>query len=189
MGHLTIGAGRIIRQELVRISDTVRSNQLGDTQALKGLAERTQSEADLAPAWPVLDGASTAMWTICVGRSSGCRQRRLRSRRACNHRRSRHPPRAHRATSARWKQPWSKRRGHLASLCGRYWAMDRDQRWERIEKAHTLYTDPDIAVDNRTAGQVRRKLPGNHRRIPRTGAASEQRHQGRRQCSGLQLPA
>ena len=44
--------------------------------------------------------------------------------------------------------------GHLASLCGRYWAMDRDQRWERIEKAHTLYTDPDIAVDNRTAGQV-----------------------------------
>ena len=42
VGHLTIGAGRIIRQELVRISDTVRSNQLGDTQALKELAERTQ---------------------------------------------------------------------------------------------------------------------------------------------------
>ena len=43
VGHLTIGAGRIIRQELVRISDTVRSNQLGDTQALKDLAKRTQS--------------------------------------------------------------------------------------------------------------------------------------------------
>ena len=37
VGHLTIGAGRIIRQELVRISDTVRSNQLGDTQALLSL--------------------------------------------------------------------------------------------------------------------------------------------------------
>ena len=28
VGHLTIGAGRIIRQELVRIGDTVRGNQL-----------------------------------------------------------------------------------------------------------------------------------------------------------------
>ena len=44
--------------------------------------------------------------------------------------------------------------GQLASLCGRYWAMDRDQRWERIEKAYNLYTDPDIAVDSRTAEQV-----------------------------------
>ena len=30
VGHLTIGAGRIIRQELVRIGDTVRSNGLKD---------------------------------------------------------------------------------------------------------------------------------------------------------------
>ena len=33
VGHLTIGAGRIIRQELVRISDTVRDDQLRHTQA------------------------------------------------------------------------------------------------------------------------------------------------------------
>ncbi len=40
VGHLTIGAGRIIRQELVRISETVGSNQLGETPALKALVER-----------------------------------------------------------------------------------------------------------------------------------------------------
>ena len=33
VGHLTIGAGRIIRQELVRISDTVRANQLQERPA------------------------------------------------------------------------------------------------------------------------------------------------------------
>ena len=28
--------------------------------------------------------------------------------------------------------------GEIASLCGRYWAMDRDQRWERTSRAHAL---------------------------------------------------
>jgi 2,3-bisphosphoglycerate-independent phosphoglycerate mutase len=40
VGHLTIGAGRIIRQELVRIGDTVRTNQLPAVPALTSLAER-----------------------------------------------------------------------------------------------------------------------------------------------------
>ena len=33
VGHLTIGAGRIIRQELVRISETVREHRLGSISA------------------------------------------------------------------------------------------------------------------------------------------------------------
>jgi 2,3-bisphosphoglycerate-independent phosphoglycerate mutase len=32
--------------------------------------------------------------------------------------------------------------GELSSLCGRYWAMDRDNRWDRIEKAYRLLTEP-----------------------------------------------
>jgi len=32
--------------------------------------------------------------------------------------------------------------GRIASLCGRYWAMDRDNRWERTEKAYRLLTEP-----------------------------------------------
>ncbi len=30
--------------------------------------------------------------------------------------------------------------GRIASLCGRFYAMDRDTRWERVEKAYNLYT-------------------------------------------------
>ena len=40
VGHLTIGAGRVIRQELVRISETVQAGRLGQTPALIALAER-----------------------------------------------------------------------------------------------------------------------------------------------------
>jgi len=33
--------------------------------------------------------------------------------------------------------------GEIATLCGRYYAMDRDKRWERIRKAFLLYTKGD----------------------------------------------
>ena len=46
--------------------------------------------------------------------------------------------------------------GKIASICGRYYAMDRDTRWDRVEKAYRLYTeknsnyidDPVQAVQN-----------------------------------------
>jgi len=46
--------------------------------------------------------------------------------------------------------------GAIASICGRFFAMDRDNRWDRTEKAHRLYTraegrietDPVCAVKN-----------------------------------------
>jgi 2,3-bisphosphoglycerate-independent phosphoglycerate mutase len=30
--------------------------------------------------------------------------------------------------------------GRIASVVGRYWAMDRDNRWERVERAYDLLT-------------------------------------------------
>ena len=38
VGHLTIGSGRIIQQELVRISNVVKKNQLSSVDELKELA-------------------------------------------------------------------------------------------------------------------------------------------------------
>jgi 2,3-bisphosphoglycerate-independent phosphoglycerate mutase len=28
----------------------------------------------------------------------------------------------------------------IASLCGRYYAMDRDRRWDRVKRAYDAYT-------------------------------------------------
>ncbi|MBD3744344.1 hypothetical protein IE980_26425 [Klebsiella pneumoniae] len=41
--------------------------------------------------------------------------------------------------------------GRIASLIGRYYAMDRDNRWDRVEQAYDLLT-----------GQ--RRIPGRYRR-------------------------
>ena len=72
VGHLTIGAGRIIRQELVRIGDTVRDKQLGTVPSLQALAERLRTNGahctclDSAPM-----AASTAMWITSADCSIG----------------------------------------------------------------------------------------------------------------------
>jgi len=41
----------------------------------------------------------------------------------------------------------------IASLCGRYWAMDRDRRWDRVERAYRLIVDGagDAAADPQAA--------------------------------------
>ncbi|MBK9128467.1 MAG: 2,3-bisphosphoglycerate-independent phosphoglycerate mutase [Phycisphaerales bacterium] len=31
--------------------------------------------------------------------------------------------------------------GQIATLCGRYWAMDRDERWDRVERAYRMLVD------------------------------------------------
>lgn len=41
--------------------------------------------------------------------------------------------------------------GQIASVHGRYWAMDRDNRWERIEKSYALLTEGAAAHQSATA--------------------------------------
>ena len=38
--------------------------------------------------------------------------------------------------------------GEIASICGRYWIMDRNLLWDRTEKAYANLTDPDIKITN-----------------------------------------
>ena len=158
VGHLTIGAGRIIRQELVRISDTVRSNQLGDTQALKELAERTKGRGGTLHLlglcsdggvhshvdhlcgliqWAADSGISdVAVHAITDGRDT--------------------PTQSAPGYISQVEAALSRSGvGQLASLCGRYWAMDRDQRWERIGKGlQPLHRSQHRSVDSRSAEQV-----------------------------------
>ena len=54
------------------------------------------------------------------------------------------PPRSATSSLERIAQQYQKiGRGRIASLIGRYYAMDRDQRWERTQKAYDLLTQGD----------------------------------------------
>ena len=43
--------------------------------------------------------------------------------------------------------------GKIVTVCGRYYAMDRDRRWDRVKKAYDLYTT-EGSRDGRSAVQV-----------------------------------
>ena len=47
--------------------------------------------------------------------------------------------------------------GRIASICGRYYAMDRDSRWERVQPAYELLTQGKAAqrAANRGRGTAR----------------------------------
>jgi len=135
VGHLNIGAGRVVRQELARIGAAVRDGSIARLPALEKLiaaARRTggtchlmglvsdggvHSHQDHAVALAhILAGAGipTAMHVFTDGRDTG--------------------PETGAAFVARLEQALPQT-ARIATVCGRYYAMDRDNRWERVSRA------------------------------------------------------
>ena len=157
VGHLTIGAGRIIRQELVRISETVRDGQLREREALQDLSARLRrSGGTLHLLGLCSDGGVHSHVNHLCGLLRWAAEEGLQR------------VAIHAITDGRDTPTDSAPRfiqqvedairttgvGELASLCGRYWAMDRDHRWERTSKAHALLTDPTLPSSGLTASEA-----------------------------------
>ena len=132
VGHLNLGAGAIVPQDLARIDEAVEDGSLADNETLpRGDEGRAAGPPDrarlrrrraLVRAPPA--GADRA-WPR-AGRRGPRRPRVHRRPRHAAHRRARSPSpgsRLARAGSAR-----------VGSVIGRYFAMDRDKRWDRTRE-------------------------------------------------------
>ncbi len=135
VGHLTMGAGQIQYQELVRINDAIKDGSIFRNEALCAAARAVRDRgtlhvlgllstggvhADLAHLNAVLELAArerakaAAVHVFLDGRDM--------------------PPR-----SALELLP--KVKGRIATIQGRYWAMDRDKRWDRTKRAWDAIVD------------------------------------------------
>ena len=145
VGHLTIGSGRIIRQELVRISQAVRDGSLARNPALNALADTLIANGrPLHLLGLCSDGGVHSHLNHLGGLLHWAAGRGLAK--VC----------IHVITDGRDTPPTSGPEylervvhliqeagvGEITTLCGRYWAMDRDHRWDRTEKAYRLLTEP-----------------------------------------------
>ena len=157
VGHLTIGAGRIFQQELVRISNSVRMKLLNQISALNELGEGLKKSngtlhimglcsdggvhSHINHLCGLLDWASTkglkkvALHAFTDGRDTPAKS-------------------AYKYIETIEKSFKATGIGELASLCGRYWAMDRDNRWERTAKAYELLTNPELPIDKSTPKEI-----------------------------------
>jgi len=148
VGHLTIGSGRIIRQELVRISQAVRDGSIASNPALNNLGDRLLSS-----------GGSLHLIGLCSDGGVHSHVEHLGGLLSWAAGRGLNDVCIHVITDGRDTAPNSAPEfvarvdaliaqagiGRIATLCGRYWAMDRDNRWERTEKAYRLLTEAETA--------------------------------------------
>jgi 2,3-bisphosphoglycerate-independent phosphoglycerate mutase len=148
VGHLTIGAGRIIRQELVRIGQAVRDGSIAANPELNALADRLLSSggtlhliglcSDGGVHSHVQHLGGLLQWAAGRGLSDVCIH-------VITDGRDTPTQSAPGFVAAIEAQIAEAGVGRISTLCGRYWAMDRDNRWERTEKAYRLLTeDADI---------------------------------------------
>lgn len=140
VGHLTLGAGEIIRQDIVKISDTIDNGEFFINPALMLAIEKAKlSGRPLHLVGLVSDGGVHSSLHHLSALIRMCRDHGVK-------------PLLHAITDGRDTPPQSAMHylpdveaqlhesgGAIASITGRYFAMDRDKRWERTEKAWRAY--------------------------------------------------
>jgi len=128
VGHLTLGSGRVVPQDLVRIGDAIADGSFFRNEALTtalGAARRVHI-LGLAS-----DGGVHSDITHLEALAEAAR-------------RAGKPFFFHAFTDGRDVAPTSgaghvrrlERTGPVATVCGRYYAMDRDRRWDRTQRAY-----------------------------------------------------
>ncbi len=132
VGHLNLGAGAVLRQDLTRLDDAVADGTLGENPVIRaalagpgrvhliGLVSDGgvhSSEAHLIALIDLartMDAGEVVIHAFTDGRDTA--------------------PDAGLAAIGRLEGTGVR----IASVVGRYWAMDRDRRWERVQKAYDL---------------------------------------------------
>lgn len=138
VGHLTLGSGRILKQDLVRISDSLEDGSFGRLPAWQQILQGSQrlhllgmisdggvhSHIDqLLAILPLVTaaGVEPVVHMITDGRDTA--------------------PQCADGFAQQVEDLLRKLgKGYIASVCGRYYAMDRAGYWERTQKAWAAYT-------------------------------------------------
>lgn len=147
VGHLTIGAGRIIRQELVRIGQALRAGELASNPALRSLAANLhETGGTLHLVGLCSEGGVHSHVDHLAGLLTWAQQQTLTdvAVHAITDGRDQPARGAESALTILQQAIHDAGVGTVATLCGRYWAMDRDTRWDRTEKAYRLMRDPSL---------------------------------------------
>ncbi len=156
VGHLNIGAGRVVPQELVRISDAVEDGSILSNPALVKICQEVRSRnGKLHLVGLCSDGGVHSHITHLFGLLDLAKDQRISE--VCIHAitdgRDTSPSEGIKAIQQLQDYIDRVEIGRIATLSGRYYAMDRDRRWDRVKRAYDIITQ-DGAGDGRTAAQV-----------------------------------
>lgn len=143
VGHLNIGAGRIVHQVLLRIDLAIKDGSLFENKALSDGMETVRQKGSTLHLMGLVSDAGVhsqlhhLLALIDMAKAKGIEKLDIH---AILDGRDTPPDSGVGYVKRVAEAAREKGLGHIATLCGRFYAMDRDTRWDRTEKAYRLYT-------------------------------------------------
>lgn len=150
-GHINIGAGRVVYQDLPRINMAIADGSFFTNDAFLGAIKYAHEHTSNLHLMGLISDAGVHsnrehLWALL----QLLKQYQMANQCECR-------AFLHLFTDGRDSPPTSGRRfiqdvedhckkvgvGHIATIMGRYYAMDRDHRWERTESAYRSLTEPE----------------------------------------------
>jgi 2,3-bisphosphoglycerate-independent phosphoglycerate mutase len=144
VGHLNIGAGRVVYQDFTRIDVAIRNGEFARNAVLAGAVQAAQrGDATLHVLGLLSPGgvhSHERQIAAMVDMAAGGGARSVAIHAFLDGRDT--PPRSAGASLEFIERVCARHaNARVASICGRYYAMDRDRRWERVAPAYALVVD------------------------------------------------
>lgn len=139
VGHLNIGAGRIVYQELTRITKAIEDGDFFDNEAFLTAVNNAKERGKALHLWGLLSNGgvhshNTHLYALVeLAKRAGLKEVYVH----CFLDGRDTPPASGKGFVTALQEKLDEIGvGKIASVHGRYYAMDRDNRWERVEKSY-----------------------------------------------------
>ncbi|PMH42145.1 phosphoglycerate mutase (2,3-diphosphoglycerate-independent) [Vibrio sp. 10N.286.49.B3] len=154
VGHTNIGAGRVVYQDLTRITKSIADGEFAHTEALANAidkavkADKAVHIMGLMSPGGVHSHEDHIYAAVEMAAERGAEKIYLHA--FLDGRDT--PPRSAENSLQKFQDLFAKLgKGRVASLIGRYYAMDRDNNWDRVEKCYDLLTQASAEFTFETA--------------------------------------
>ncbi|MDE5660432.1 MAG: 2,3-bisphosphoglycerate-independent phosphoglycerate mutase [Muribaculaceae bacterium] len=140
VGHLNIGAGRIVYQDLVKINKAIADNSIMDNPEVKSAFETARNTGCGLHLMGLTSNGGVHssfdhLFALCdIAAKYGLEKVYIH----CFMDGRDTDPRSGKGFIEQLQAHCEKSAGHIADIVGRYYAMDRDKRWERVKVAYDL---------------------------------------------------
>ncbi|HTN30642.1 MAG TPA: 2,3-bisphosphoglycerate-independent phosphoglycerate mutase [Pseudomonas sp.] len=144
VGHMNLGAGRVVYQDFTRVTKAIRDGEFFENPAICTAVDKAVSAGKAVHIMGLLSDGGVhshqdhlaAMVELAVRRGA----EHIYLHAFLDGRDT--PPRSAQSSIALLDATFARLgKGRIASLIGRYFAMDRDNRWDRVEQAYHLIVD------------------------------------------------
>ena len=140
VGHMNLGAGRVVYQDLMKINKACREHKLLDRAEVKGVYDYVKQSGKklhllgLCSRGGVHSSLEHYFEFLNVAKEYGLEDVYVH----CFMDGRDTDPHSGAGFVAELEQHMAASTGKVASVCGRFYAMDRDKRWERVQQAYNL---------------------------------------------------